>query len=556
MLKGKWTICIATILILCLSSVVLAQKNVREYQMKQAGGVLGTIKVEIYAENDKTYLNTLVKYPGLNTEIATNYLFSGESFPKKPVEYNFSILQGGILDFSLIWNDSAEYTVKQLGISKRLSTTNVLALDNNAISDYMVTTWLLPRDPQETFAGNLILPAQILQSDLPLPMQISFVDSLNLGGYEAEHYQVDIGLVMDIWVDAKDRNLLKLHIPMQAYEIILMDLKEEDANERVFNDFGGYDFKEKIVLVPAEDGARISGTWTIPSKLSEDVKVPAAIIVAGSGPTDRDGNSYILPGPADYLKEIAHFLASQGIATLRFDKRGVGESQGTVTSFTDFISDIDLLVDHAQAQVGIDPSQIFLIGHSEGAWLVSEVAVKRQELAGIVLLSGAGFPFFDTIKRQLKSQGEALVDMGLYDGNLNQRLMSALDDMYHSILNDTHYSISEYDLPAEFEQPILGFIYQKDLIKDWLIADPTKVLSQVTIPVLIVQGTADSQIQVADARALAAVLPEEQYKLSIFPDLDHVLKITYGQPLPYVDPERRVDRELLHTLENWIKGIR
>ncbi len=541
------------ILVLFAGKTVGAQTVVREYRMKQAGSDLGTIQIELSVENDETHLNTLVKYPSLNTEIATNYTFVGEEFPKKPYKYNFSIIQGGVLDLEMVWNDTTAYTVFQLGQTNTIPINNVLALDNNVISDYMVSTWIFDGGKDEIQESSLVLPVQILQSDQPIPMKIAYIEEEQIGAYLTEHYQVNVGVLIDIWVDIKDRSLIKLNIPMQAYEITMIGLDEEPELERVFKDFGGFDFKEKIVEVKT-NGAVISGTLSIPH-VPMSLKLPAAVIAAGSGPTDRDGNSYVMPGAADYLKEIAHYLASRGIVVLRFDKRGVGESKGLPTSFNDYINDIDYLVEHLKDYDFIDSSRVYLIGHSEGAWLVSEVAAKRQDLAGIVLLSGAGYPFFDTVKRQLLTQTEAAVAEGYFDQGLTERTERALTDMYDAVMSGTAYELSDYSLPTEIEQVILSFISQRELIKDWLTADPAAVLSQVQLPVLIIQGTADIQIQVEDARNLASTLPESQRELHIVEGLDHVLKMTEGVPLSYTDPERRVDGQLLQILGNWITNI-
>jgi fermentation-respiration switch protein FrsA (DUF1100 family) len=72
--------------------------------------------------------------------------------------------------------------------------------------------------------------------------------------------------------------------------------------------------------------------------------------------------------------------------------------------------------------------------------------------------------------------------------------------------------------------------------------------------VLIIQGTADVQVQVLDAQRLADALPEEQRELHIVPGVDHVLKMTYGEPLPYTDPNRRVDPQVMQVLGDWVLG--
>src|SRR5690606_31956560 len=115
---------------------------------------------------------------------------------------------------------------------------------------------------------------------------------------------INIGVVVDVWVEQIDRSLVKLHIPMQAFEIEAVDLALDPEAERVFDDFGGFNFQELEFSLNVER-AKLSGTMTIPEV---DGELPGVVLVAGSGPTDRDGNSYVMPGPADYLKEISHYL--------------------------------------------------------------------------------------------------------------------------------------------------------------------------------------------------------------------------------------------------------
>lgn len=541
---------IVCLLFLTAATSVSAETLAREYQIKQAGTNIGTATIEIFVLEHETYLNTVVTYPQMGAEIHSNYIFSGSEFPKQPLSYNFSIISGGVLDLEMNWGETTQYTIKQLGQTIKLAESNVLALDNNTISDYMVATWIYDKTTSGTLQSNLVVPVLLPQGTQLLPMTISYVGDEPVDHYKTEHYQVDIGVGVDIWVDQTDRSLVKLNIPMQAYEITATDIESKPEVERVFKDFGGYDFQEADFHIDVER-ATLSGTMTIPKV---DGKLPGVVLVAGSGPTDRDGNNYLIPGPADYLKEIAHYLASRGVIVLRYDKRGVGESPGEIHSFGDYISDISALFDLLSNLSNVDSESLYIVGHSEGAWLASEVARKRHDLAGIGLLSGAGFPFFDTIKRQILVQSDAAIAAGLFDSGLSERSSQALDDMYQSLLNNTDYDVSQYNLPTEIEQLILSFIYQKDILTDWLVVDPAQVLSEVEVPVLIIQGTADTQIQVADAQVLAAALPEEQRELHIFKGLDHVLKMTYGEPLPYTDPERRVDLMLLHTLGDWIAG--
>jgi pimeloyl-ACP methyl ester carboxylesterase len=129
--------------------------------------------------------------------------------------------------------------------------------------------------------------------------------------------------------------------------------------------------------------------------------VPAVLLLAGSGPVDRDGN---LPGlPNNSLKLLAQALASHGIATLRVDKRGVGASRAGTTReedlrFTRYVDDAVAWSAHLGALPRV--SRVFLLGHSEGA-LVATLAAQRAQPAGLILLAGAGEPAAATIERQL-----------------------------------------------------------------------------------------------------------------------------------------------------------
>jgi len=539
---------LTVVLVLSLAASVHGQNG--QFLIKQAGKVIGSADISIVRGWDMVHVTTQVRYPDLGVEFQTLYLFSGREFPKKPLEYQFAMMSptGGLL-VDMKWENTASYSIEQ-GPFVDLGTANVLALDNNVISDYMVAAWLYDKAAGGILESNLVVPVLLPQGIGTIPMTVTYLGEEQLGDYTTDHFQVNVGVSVDLWVEQTDRSLVKLHIPMQAFEITAAELDDDLEVKQVntFADIEGCDFREEDFAIEV-DRATISGTLTIPDLPG---KLPGVIIVAGSGPTDRDGNSYVMPGPANYLMEIAHYLSSRGVVTLRFDKRGVGESPGHVSSFSDYINDISALADYMAGLANVDPDRIFIIGHSEGAWLASEVARMRDDLRGIALLAGPGFTFIDTVKRQLLEQSEAGIELGLFDEGLSSRLESAVDDLYYAVVSNGDYDLSRYGLPTDFEQVILSFWYQRELLKDWFPADPAAVLAEVKVPVLIIQGTADLQIQVLDAQRLADALPEHQRELHIISGIDHVLKMTYGEPLPYTDPNRRVHPQVLEIIGDWI----
>jgi pimeloyl-ACP methyl ester carboxylesterase len=263
----------------------------------------------------------------------------------------------------------------------------------------------------------------------------------------------------------------------------------------------GEAFTERDVKLDTKTGT-LWGTLTSPSA---NPSGPVALIIPGSGPTDRDGN-----GPTihpDTLKLLAHGLAEQGIGSVRIDKRGIGESRAAMTSeadlrFETYANDVHDWV--ALVRDLTHQDCVWLIGHSEGA-LVAEVAAQDTNgVCGLVLISGAGRKAGDVLREQLTA-----------------RLSDPLKTEALNTIAELEAGRTIPNPPAELAALFRPSV-QPYLIS-WLPLDPAQILATLKLPVLIVQGTSDLQVSVADARRLAAARPDA--RLVIMPDVNHVLKI-------------------------------
>src|SRR5690606_37202462 len=125
-------------------------------------------------------------------------------------------------------------------------------------------------------------------------------------------------------------------------------------------------------------------------------------IVAGSGLTDRDGNSPLIPGEVNTYREIAEYLSSRGIAVLRYDKRGIAQSallaQGETPPFEQYAEDVTSCVEYLKSVDGVSGDAIFIAGHSEGGVLALMAAASGTDVAGLILLSTPGYPLRDTLR--------------------------------------------------------------------------------------------------------------------------------------------------------------
>ena len=278
----------------------------------------------------------------------------------------------------------------------------------------------------------------------------------------------------------------------------------------------------------------ISGTL-LPASRNQTV----ALIIAGSGPTDRDGNNP-LSVKANSYKLVAESLAKQGIASLRYDKKGVGKSSSSGMKeadlrFDDYINDVKSWVNYLIDSAGY--KKVVLIGHSEGALLAS-IAGQDERVAGVVLVSGMGRSFDEVIAEQISKNAPLAIQ---------QESQTIMDSLKAGKLVS--------DVPSYFNA-----LYRPS-VQPYLISllnyAPLVQATMLQKPVLILQGDADSQIQVKDAEALAGAV--RQAKLLIIPKMDHVLKEVVDPQKPlanYTNADGPLAPGFLNALTDFIKNLK
>jgi len=253
------------------------------------------------------------------------------------------------------------------------------------------------------------------------------------------------------------------------------------------------------VVLPSQP-APLHGTLLTPPDASA-----VAVILPGSGPTDRDGNSALGVAASTY-RLLAEGLADQGVATLRIDKRGVAASAAAGPAEADLRFDAyaaDARAWAAEAASRAGKPCAWLIGHSEGA-LVALKAVQGgdDKICGLILLSGAGRPAGAVLREQLASLPEPTKTQAF------------------AALTELEAGRTVADAPPALAA-LLRPSVQPYLIS-WLLLDPAALIAAYDGPVFIGQGTTDLQVSVTDAQALAAADPRATLKL--WDGVNHVLK--------------------------------
>ena len=249
-------------------------------------------------------------------------------------------------------------------------------------------------------------------------------------------------------------------------------------------------------------GSVLKGTLEVPKVTA---KVPVVLLIAGSGPTDRDGNSVLIAGKPNYFKLLDDQLVAKNIAVLRYDKRGVGASTTSKKQeelvLEDFAEDASACIKFLKN----DPrfSKIIIAGHSEGA-LIGMIASSKEKPDAFISLAGPGLPLDEILKRQFK---EALKAEDLKTG---LQLIDSVKSGFQ--VNTKHNPVFE----SVFSAKLYPFVHSL------LQYNGSKELKKLKIPVLIVQGSTDLQVGQENATLLKKAYPTAQLK--IIEGMNHVLK--------------------------------
>ena len=292
-------------------------------------------------------------------------------------------------------------------------------------------------------------------------------------------------------------------------------------------------FVEESATLTTPSGV-IHGTIDLPSGTGP---FPVVLIIAGSGPTDRDGNSAMLAGKNNSLKMLAQSLATANIASLRFDKRGIAASAAAGPKeadlrFENYVDDAAAWVEQLRHDKRF--STVTIIGHSEGA-LIGAIATARTHPNAFISVAGVG-----------RSAGLVLREQ------MNGKLPAQLFQANEKILRELEAGRTTEDVP-----PALKSLYRSSVqpyLISWFKYNPSEIVASIKEPILICQGTTDIQVAVEEAEALKK--NASAAKLVIIEGMNHVLKSVPADPVKqtssYTDPALPINAELMKNIIEFV----
>jgi uncharacterized protein len=329
-----------------------------------------------------------------------------------------------------------------------------------------------------------------------------------------------------------DGSLLRAAVPAQGLTVTRTDGVHIPPPAVAPPDYSGPDgapYGAESVIVPTPAGHTLAGTLTRPHGAE---RVPAAVMITGSGAQDRDQALPMLPGYRPF-RDIADTLSRRGIAVLRLDDRGYGESTGTFAEATtaDLADDVRAALAYLRTRPDIDAGRLALVGHSEGGIIAPKVAVTDTALAAIVLIAGTSRPGRVIIEHQ-------------------QRYAIERSAAIPVEARDSAYLAAREQLEGQAgRSPWLSF---------FLDYDPRPAAKRVRrTPVLVLHGETDRQVPVEQAEELGAAFRaggNPDVTVQVFPGINHLLlPDPDGNPAGYTRLEARaVAAPVLGVLADWL----
>lgn len=328
-----------------------------------------------------------------------------------------------------------------------------------------------------------------------------------------------------------------------------------------------FPYASEDVSFESVPGVRLAGTLTMPQGAGP---FPVVVMVTGSGPQDRNEE---LLGHKPFLV-IADYLARHGIASLRYDDRGVAKSTGNFAAATsaDFANDAEAGVKFLATKNGIAHNRIGVLGHSEGGMIAPMVAARSKDVAFIVLMAGPGLPGDSILLMQQDLIARANhVPASMIDraAEANTRLYAAVKaakDSADAAARVTALSARMVASLPENERALATSQLEeakKQLLAPWIMYflkyDPRPTLRQVHVPVLALDGSLDLQVppkeDLAEIDAALKAAGNKDYKIVELPGLNHLFQTAKtGSPNEYAMIDETVSPAALALIADWINA--
>jgi uncharacterized protein len=339
----------------------------------------------------------------------------------------------------------------------------------------------------------------------------------------------------DLWTDDAGR-MIRFSVPAQSLEVVREDIAAVSARSLTISRPN-----DEAVSIPG-NGFLLAGTISRPAQ-STEARLPAVVLVGGSGPSDRDGVVYGIP----ILGQLAGVLADAAWLVVRYDKRGIGQSGGRAeaASLADYTEDVRAAIKMLESRKDVDAKRIAVVGHSEGGLVALMAAAKEKRIGAVGLIATPGITGAEVVL----AQQQRLLNRMAITPEEKQAKIEAQKKIHEAVITGKGLEL----LPPDVRRAVDNAEFQS-----LLASDPAKLVAAVRQPLLIVQGELDTQVEPLNADRLEALararknaLPPEVVKV---PGINHLLvPATTGEVDEYAAlTDKQISRQVTDAIVTWL----
>ena len=342
-------------------------------------------------------------------------------------------------------------------------------------------------------------------------------------------------LAVDLWTDDSGR-MIRFSVPLQALEVVREDIAAVSSRSVTISRPN-----DQQVNIPS-NGFSLAGTVSKPASTGA-ARLPAVVLVGGSGPTDRDGLAVGIP----ILGQIAGALADAGYIVIRYDKRGIGQSGGRAesASLADYADDVRAAIKVLADRKDVDPKRIAVVGHSEGGLVALMAAAKDKKIAAVGLIGTPGMTGADLVLAQQKH----LLDRTKMTPEEKQAKVDEQKKIHQAVMTGKGLELLPPNVRRSVDNPEFQGI---------LTSDPARLVPPVRQPLLIVQGGLDTQVEPHNADLLEGLARQRKNAAAVevvkVPGINHLLvPAATGEFSEYADlKDKNVSKAVTGAIVTWL----
>jgi hypothetical protein len=395
----------------------------------------------------------------------------------------------------------------------------------------------------KTVAAGSEIPAYLVpQGSVSIAVGESSPEQIQTAGRLVTARRTRITLVLpgarldaELWTDDTGR-MIRFSVPAQSLEVVREDIAAVSSRSVTISRPN-----DAQINIPS-NGFSLAGTLSRPAQASA-ARLPAVVLVGGSGPTDRDSLVFGIP----IFGQIAGALADASYIVVRYDKRGIGQSGGRAesASLADYADDVRAVVKLLSDRKDVDPRRIAVVGHSEGGTVALMAAAKDKKIAAVGLIATPGITGAEIV---LAQQQRVLNRMKLTP----EEKAAKVDEqkkIHEAVITGKGLEL----LPPDVRRTVDNAEFQS-----LLVSDPVKLVPSVRQPVLIVQGGLDTQVEPQNADRLADLALKRKNASAAdvvkVPGINHLLvSATTGESSEYGDlKDKHVSEAVTTAIVTWL----